>query len=813
MEETEEGAKVVEDIQFDNLSIVPSGASPSNTLEMGEAEELSVAALSEHVSALQEEEDSEEEEEEVEAGDYVQWGENYGIVLTMPEDGEVEVDLYEESDGTWRSTGETEMVSIDSLEEWDVEDDSIGAAEEEESEEDMEEDSEEDMEEDEEEAEPQVPEEHRYESREEAESAAEEMGIEGAHEMEFDGETYYVPGESHDDYTDVVSSQSKHGDDEDMDDDESEMQRGPHRETMDLLEDFMTADAHDETTAVRDFVEWADSEAVNTAVNQFSQIDRYSGDSNIRDFRTWVEAVLNIPQGASEEEMQEGAEDALTSDHERAEGADESRNPDGRFDDEYTEEASEEVSGDSVEESADEGSKESDVEELQEWDFHEPTWDGTTESEWDSPDMEDFDTDDLGEIAAHFLISQTGFPPENFTDLALPIVEPNGDLNVNALSAVKGGRGVSAVEGLPSEMEDEIVDYVNNLASEHFDKDWEENGITSKDVPSDDAEPTHKMDPDVEDDEETEMKDPIGASLDLINTFLRINGRDERESVDKMLGWLFSSTDIPTMKIESFRTAANAFLDQQGGADSFDAVDVESFRDWLLTQGGQTNDGTNARPTAGGGVPRIATPVHVLSGDDLRSGASKKGDTLKLIEVTNTMTSNIEEELEDLDEPVAVEKEEIEELQEKADRMDEMSDTLASLKERTDVLDSVDSDKVEQLAESDDPVVLESEEYDELSAEAEQVKGVYAEALSSEGPFSADDLVDKFSIEELREKYEEAGHDLEEELEAEPRSGDVDEEELEERAEEENKSEEELEQNEQIESKQAELREKILGGN
>lgn len=175
--------------------------------------------------------------------------------------------------------------------------------------------------------------------------------------------------------------------------------------------------------------------------------------------------------------------------------------------------------------------------------------------------------------------------------------------------------------------------------------------------------------------------------------------------------------------------------------------------------------------------------------------------------------TNIEEELEELDEPVAVEKDDFESLQEKADRMDEMSETLASLQERTDVLDSVDREQVEELAEGEDPVVLESSEYEELRAEAEQVKEVYADALSGEdSPFTAEELSDKFSIEELREKYEEAGHDLEEELNAEPRSGDVDEEELESRAEEEQQSEEELEKEEEIESKQAELRDKILGG-
>jgi len=820
MEETEDGAKIVEDIQFDNLSVVPSGASPSNTLEMGPAEELSVAALSDYVSTLSEhkmdedvDDDMEsEQQEEVEAGDFVQWGDKQGVVLTMPEDGEVEVDVYEESDGTFRAVGETEMVSVDDLSSWDVDpDEDIGAAEKEDDSEEEESDEEED-----EEAETQegdVPEEHRFKSEDEAASVADDLGISGAHEMEFDGETMWVPGASHDEYLDAVSEQGMHGDEE-SDEEEGEMQSD---EVLAQVEEFVAAES--EEAPLSKLAEWSDSDALMNAVNDYTRADGKSLEDSVADFAAWY----NSPNKDEEEMRAEGEEEVLDTAAERKRLSSEARNPDGAFDDEYEEASADEGSDEEsdVEEStsavetneSDEGRSSA---ELQEWEFHEPSWDGTTEDEWSSPDMEDFDTDDLGEIADHFLISQTGFPSENFTDLALPVVEPNGDLNVNALSAVKGGRGVSAVEGLSDDMEEQIVDYVNGLANEHFDRDWgmEEASVTGRDVPSDDAEPTHRMDPDVEDDHEAEQMDPVSAALDLINIFLRANGRDERDSVDKMLGWLFSSTDVPTEKMAAFRIAANAFLDQQGGTDSFDAVDVESFRSWLLTQGGQTDDGVHARPTeptAGRKVPRIATPVHVLSGDDLRTalsvGASKKD------ELTNedTNMTDIEEELAELDEPVAVEKSDFESLQEKAENFDDMSENIEALRERTEVLDSVDREQVEELAESEDPVVLETDEYEELTAEAEQVKAVYAEALSSEGPFSADDLVDKFSIEELREKYEEAGHDLEEELSAEPRSGDVDEEELEERAEEENKSEEELAQEEAAEQKRAELREKILG--
>jgi hypothetical protein len=147
-----------------------------------------------------------------------------------------------------------------------------------------------------------------------------------------------------------------------------------------------------------------------------------------------------------------------------------------------------------------------------------------------------------------------------------------------------------------------------------------------------------------------------------------------------------------------------------------------------------------------------------------------------------------------------------------------MSDTLDALKERTDILDEADREQVEELTETDDPVVVESARYEQLQEEAEQVKQTYASELAEElGAFSAEELTDKFSIEELREKFEEQIGDPAEELadsgDADPRSGDVDEEELEDRAEEGSEDEEELEASEtqDAEEMRDELRNKILG--
>lgn len=723
MDETEDGAKVVEDIVFDNLSIVPTGAAPSNTIEIGEAEELSMAELSAFTDSL----DS-EELQEIEPGMWVEWSDGKGITIAMPEDGEVEVDVYEESDGKWRSTGETTTVDTDSLDEWDVdEEEDIGA-------------------------------------REDDSEDEEENAVTSSDSPSQDAEPEHEP----------------------MDDDDAETAKHHHEVAMEVINEFLNStdeDVDGMESPVSDLEEFTDDEDAQRAIDEFVEADG-SMDATVGDFQSWLESVVGEEEN-DEEEMTdpEGSEKPITSDADKKENREQS--PERFIDD--------------------------DEEELQDYDMHTPDWSGTTESEWSSPDMEDFDTDDLSEIANHFLISATGFPPENFTDLKLPVVEPNGDLNVNALAAVKGGRGVSAVDGLGSEMEQEIVDWVNSTANEEFDKDWgdEEEAAMQRPRTVDDSGDEPGVAP----------SGPVDISLELINKYLRIEGNHERDNVDDMLSWMFGATDLPMETMEDFRSASNTFLSQTAGADSFSAMTVEQFRDWLLMHG----DGSQGRreqeeKQRGELPPGKATPVNVLTGDDLRQGDKSEESELDetTTKVTN-MTEDIEEKLAELSEPVAVEQSDLEELQQKADRFEEMSDTLDALKERTDILDEADREQVEELAEADEPVVVESARMEQLEEEAEQVAEAYAAKLAEESFLSAEELTEKFDIEELREKFEEQIGDPAEELasseEAEPRSGDVEEEELEERAEEEQSSEEELEEQEEAEEMRAELKSKILNRN
>ncbi|WP_224333182.1 hypothetical protein [Haloprofundus halobius] len=113
---------------------------------------------------------------------------------------------------------------------------------------------------------------------------------------------------------------------------------------------------------------------------------------------------------------------------------------------------------------------------MTDYELHEPDFSGTTEAEWDAPQKEDFDTDDLSEIADHFLLSASGFPPEKFTDLKLPVVDPDGNLNKRALQTAKsGGHGVGAIDDIDEETREDVEDLVDELAAENFeDADFDE---------------------------------------------------------------------------------------------------------------------------------------------------------------------------------------------------------------------------------------------------------------------------------------------------------------------------------------------------
>lgn len=106
---------------------------------------------------------------------------------------------------------------------------------------------------------------------------------------------------------------------------------------------------------------------------------------------------------------------------------------------------------------------------MTDYELHEPECSDTTTDDWEAPQQADFDTDDLGEIADHFVLPASRFPPENFTDLRLPVVDPDGNLNENALRTARGGaHSVEAIDDVDEETEEEVRDLLEDLSREEF---------------------------------------------------------------------------------------------------------------------------------------------------------------------------------------------------------------------------------------------------------------------------------------------------------------------------------------------------------
>ncbi|WP_435155589.1 hypothetical protein [Haladaptatus sp. DFWS20] len=104
---------------------------------------------------------------------------------------------------------------------------------------------------------------------------------------------------------------------------------------------------------------------------------------------------------------------------------------------------------------------------------HEPEFDDTTDDDWSAPQENDFDTDDLSEIASHFVLSASGFDsPDTYDDLKLPVVGADGRLNENAVqTAYSGGHSVEAVEDIDDDTKQDAKNVLKSLADEFDDLD------------------------------------------------------------------------------------------------------------------------------------------------------------------------------------------------------------------------------------------------------------------------------------------------------------------------------------------------------
>lgn len=991
-EDEETGAKVVEDIEFDNLSIVPTGAAPSNTLEMGEHAELSAAELSAFTDTL-----DEAELAEIEPGMWVEWGDQKGITISQVQDGEIEVDIYEESNGKWRSTGETTMVDTDTLSEWDVdEDEDIGAPEDEEDSE-----SEEDEESDSDEEENAAVSEGDFVQWKGPDADPMFGQVVGIHQ---DGRQFKASlrlyTESGDELDETVRKPLQALDkwdgapvpgDEDDESEEGEMPADEDsvndvsvNDLVKVLSAFVEQNAlSTKDTPTQDAEpehEPIGADSVESLVEQF--VEAKGEDATIQEFRDWLDSAdLSINRGEGEEEVLDTESDLDESHegepHRYIDAEDEQLEE--RYDD-YPEAAKEnaQMALDAKEETGNpndcgtdvgwkrakqlangEGLTREQVAKMSSFNRHRSNSEMSEEEgeadcgwmmwkAWGGDEGVDWAEDKLDSIEEEAAMDDV--PPNHMFSSREEAQELADELDLNGVHEMDG-------QWMPGETHEEYMDKVATTGK-HDSSDEESEDVGEDEMDSDEENDSEDEESDEDEEEEMASDEDMETVLGMVDNFIENNEDGEEATISDFLDWSESEppaesvvdgfissvedgskdSDIrdllewlngeltddhdeeeeasvdegKTMKNESDAEAELQAMHEPEWDSAEDkewnAPDLEDFTDeswedldgdmreqisnhFLISKTGEfpperfsdlalpvvEPDGTlnlnalanakaragqveevseedeedlneminqlandnfedatfgeeeeeNARAsahdsdTAGRPTPGENTVggVRVLSGDDLQHKSSKTGesdaDSLETYNIT-TMTSDIEEKLSELDDPVAVEAEEVEELRNKADRFEEMSENLEALRERTDILDEVDRSQVEELAESEDPVVEESARYEELQSEAEQVKGVYAAQLAEEyAAFSPEELTDKFSIEELREKFEEQIGDVEEELassdDAEPRSQDADEESLEEASEESDDSAEE-ELADEAAAKQDELKNKILGG-
>lgn len=87
-------------------------------------------------------------------------------------------------------------------------------------------------------------------------------------------------------------------------------------------------------------------------------------------------------------------------------------------------------------------------------------------------------------VAEHFIYAPDGFPAENFSDYKFPVVAPNGALYLDALRSVKQTLSQADVS---DEDADRIREIANDLAKREFGKDWTtgQDVENSVDIPED----------------------------------------------------------------------------------------------------------------------------------------------------------------------------------------------------------------------------------------------------------------------------------------------------------------------------------------
>lgn len=196
---------------------------------------------------------------------------------------------------------------------------------------------------------------------------------------------------------------------------------------------------------------------------------------------------------------------------------------------------------------------------------HEPEWSGLREGEWEKPALEDFTDEsweDLSEenkrsIADHYIVSKSGFPPERFSDLSLPVVDTEDNLVENAVD--NAAARVSQVKGLSGEDLNRAESIIDSLQGEF--EDDEENVKMTGDSDEEElgAELASTLESAIEDamDEDEnradvvrEMADAAGIEPNTVNNIL--NGEIQCPPENRLRGF----ADVLDVTLDTLMEAA-----------------------------------------------------------------------------------------------------------------------------------------------------------------------------------------------------------------------------------------------------------------
>lgn len=212
----------------------------------------------------------------------------------------------------------------------------------------------------------------------------------------------------------------------------------------------------------------------------------------------------------------------------------------------------------------------------------------------------------------------------------------------------------------------------------------------------------------------------------------------------------------------------------------------EAYTEAVSESGAHDDEEDDAEMSASSETTWATVATSTASSDMIQTSNSELSTTM-----INFETADAEELSDELDDPVVVERSELEDLSESAeqsdavqDEIDELSAKLDEQSDASEIVGSLSEEDIDLIEADDDTVVVENAKAEMF----DEVTQIYAEELADYSPFTAEDLAERFSPVDLKERVD--SHEEAElsstigDVEPEPESGNAEEEELGEEAEE-----------------------------